>query len=69
MDISDNIIYIFVINKYLGKSRLYKTGTQFLKSSRLITSYNFRTGNNTITQTHIREIKCILKNLHLRIHI
>ena len=50
MDVSDNIIYIFVINKYLGKSRLYKTGTQFLKSSRLITSYNFRTGNNTITQ-------------------
>ena len=69
MDISDNIIYIFIINKYLGKSCLYKTGTQFLKSGCLITCHNFRTGNYAITQTHIREIECILKDLHLRIHI
>ena len=27
MDISDNIIYIFIINKNLRKSSLYKTGT------------------------------------------
>ena len=60
MDISDNIIYIFVIDQYLRQPCFNKLRTKFFHTDSLITGDNLRTGNNQ-SQTDIGKIKRIFE--------
>ena len=69
VDISDDIVYVFLINNDFTDSAFNETLLQFFQRSVIFYSYDFGSGNHAVTNLDTGEVQCVLEYFDFRINL